>query len=611
MRNKTLRFATSAVALLSVVLYLISCGGGSKQSYQIVATGQVASYDGAGNVITPKSGDALYGQDADYLKGAKMSYKDNGDGTVTDKNTGLMWIQTPPMEGMTWAEAKEYCENLEFAGYSDWRMPTLKELYSISDFSSGWPYLDTMYFKLATGVVDKSEQFWADNKYAGITVEGRNNAAFGVNHVTGHIKAYAAGGSSRGGNGMMGGDSTRMRMREGMQSGERSEMGGDRQQMGGDRQQMGGDRSQMQGGRSSQQEQSGRPTQTEQSGRPSQTEQSGRPSQTEQSGRPSQTEQSGRPSQTQGSERSQSQSGDRMAQRGQGEQGDRSQMQQGERSQRDTSRMAQRGQSGDRQQMSGDRQQMGERSQQSGDRQQMGERSQQSGDRQQMGERSQQSGDRQQMGERSQQSGDRQQMSGDRSQMQRGGGMMMMSSPMAKHIRPVRGAAYGENDFVDNGDGTITDNATALMWAKDDNGEGIDWVEALPYAEGATLAGYSDWRLPNVKELQSIVDYSRAPNNEKVEPAIDPIFNCTPFVNEAGDDDYGYYWTGTSACFRLGAPYHFAWYVAFGRAVNNEGADFHGAGAVRFDLKSSDSDLTVEGGEERGDNFVRLVRNIK
>lgn len=187
---------------------------------------------------------------------------------------------------------------------------------------------------------------------------------------------------------------------------------------------------------------------------------------------------------------------------------------------------------------------------------------------------------------------------------------MMMGNPMAKQVRAVRGNIYGENKFVDNGDGTISDKATGLMWAKDDNGKGIEWTDALIYAEGATLAGYSDLRLPNVKELQSIVDYSRAPSNETLEAAIDPIFNCTQFVNEAKDADFGYYWTNTSACFRKGTPYYFAWYVAFGRAVNNQGKDFHGAGAVRFDSKAN-NDIAVEGGEERYHNFVRLVRNIK
>ena len=49
--------------------------------------------------------------------------------------------------------------------------------------------------------------------------------------------------------------------------------------------------------------------------------------------------------------------------------------------------------------------------------------------------------------------------------------------------------------------------------------------------------------------------------------------------------------------------------MAFGRAVNNEGLDFHGAGAVRFDTKYENGPAS-EGGE-RYYNYVRLVRNIK
>jgi hypothetical protein len=88
--------------------------------------------------------------------------------------------------------------------------------------------------------------------------------------------------------------------------------------------------------------------------------------------------------------------------------------------------------------------------------------------------------------------------------------------------------------FVDNGDGTVTDTCTGLMWQKetaDVNGDGtvspdwnggdaVTWVEALAYCEGLSFAGHEDWRLPNVRELQSIVDYGR------VDPAIDPVFGA-------------------------------------------------------------------------------------
>lgn len=353
----------------------------SISNYLLIATGQTTLYDNDGAVInTLGTEDALYGQDANFQNGEEMSYQENGDGTVTDLNTGLMWQQIPTSDDFTWQEAVDYCEGLELSDYDDWRIPSCKELYSISDFSSGWPYLDTDYFSLASGEISKDEQFWSSNYYVGTTVEGGSNAAFGVNHVTGHIKAYSAEAS-----GPVGG----------------------------------------------------------------------------------------------------------------------------------------------------------------------------------------------------------------------------------KYVRAVRGGDYGVNDFSDNGDETISDNASGLMWAQNDNGEGLNWEDALEYAKSSFLAGYGDWRLPNVKELQSIVDYSYSPSateTANVGAAIDPIFTCTPIINEAGNDDYGYYWTGTSANFTSGEPYYYAWYVAFGMAVDGDGEDFHGAGGVRFDTKYEGGNLG-EGGE-RYYNYVRLVRDM-
>ncbi len=91
----------------------------------------------------PADGEDLYGQDADYLAGSAMSFEDNGDGTVTDPNTGLTWQQVPSSDGFTWQEAVDYADELELAGYDDWRLPSAKELFTISDFGLSWPYLDT------------------------------------------------------------------------------------------------------------------------------------------------------------------------------------------------------------------------------------------------------------------------------------------------------------------------------------------------------------------------------------------------------------------------------------------------------------------------------------
>ena len=61
---------------------------------------------------------------------------------------------------------------------------------------------------------------------------------------------------------------------------------------------------------------------------------------------------------------------------------------------------------------------------------------------------------------------------------------------------------------------------------QNDNGSPIMWENALSYAGAATFAGHSDWRLPDAKELQSLLDYSRSPATTG-SAAINPLFNCT------------------------------------------------------------------------------------
>ncbi len=75
--------------------------------------------------------------------------------------------------------------------------------------------------------------------------------------------------------------------------------------------------------------------------------------------------------------------------------------------------------------------------------------------------------------------------------------------------------------FTDNGDGTITDNDTGLMWQQQDDGIERTWQDAITYCDALTLAGHDDWRLPTVEELGRIVDYS------KHDPAINKVFTAT------------------------------------------------------------------------------------
>lgn len=79
------------------------------------------------------------------------------------------------------------------------------------------------------------------------------------------------------------------------------------------------------------------------------------------------------------------------------------------------------------------------------------------------------------------------------------------------HARCVRDLATPTtiaNHFTDNGDGTITDNLTQLIWQKIPNTNVVTWENAIAYAESLSLANATDWRLPNIKELESLNDES-------------------------------------------------------------------------------------------------------
>jgi len=73
-------------------------------------------------------------------------FVDNADGTITDKVTGLMW-QKGENERMNWYEALRYCQEMRLAGYTDWRLPNIKELNTILDLSykDGWWYFKDFF----------------------------------------------------------------------------------------------------------------------------------------------------------------------------------------------------------------------------------------------------------------------------------------------------------------------------------------------------------------------------------------------------------------------------------------------------------------------------------
>lgn len=187
--------------------------------------------------------------------------------------------------------------------------------------------------------------------------------------------------------------------------------------------------------------------------------------------------------------------------------------------------------------------------------------------------------------------------------------------PNTMYFRLVRGNKnYGKNNFVDNGDKTISDNATGLMWGKNDSGTGKNWQESLKYCEDLSLANKSDWRLPNAKELQSIVDYSRSPQTTN-SAAIDPIFNISKIADPEGKINYPFFWTSTTHLDGHN-PESGAAYISFGDAqgnMHNKLMDVHGAGAQRSDPKSGNKSDYPKYFGPQGDvqyvyNYVRCVR---
>jgi hypothetical protein len=94
--------------------------------------------------------------------------------------------------------------------------------------------------------------------------------------------------------------------------------------------------------------------------------------------------------------------------------------------------------------------------------------------------------------------------------------------------------------FTDNGDGTVTDNLTGLMWVQDANAARI-WNSAiddsynLSFGNAGCGSTYTDWRLPNIKELQSLIDYGNSSG-----PTLPSGHPFTYLHNS--------YWSSTSLC---------------------------------------------------------------
>lgn len=125
-----------------------------------------------------------------------------------------------------------------------------------------------------------------------------------------------------------------------------------------------------------------------------------------------------------------------------------------------------------------------------------------------------------------------------------------------------KGVSWPYPRFRDHEDGTVTDRLTDLMWTKDANIYGLyggrTWTEALSDCASCTEGGYSDWRLPNVRELLSLVDYGRD----------DPLPAGHPFDKVTGP----YYWSSTTDASRPSDAWHVGTHGGLGSSIKDSGS---------------------------------------
>lgn len=150
-------------------IYFLNKDGSDAVNFPIADTGQTIAISG------------VSGEDSDYINiPREPSYTDNGDSTITDNVTGLMWMKcthpdtsddcTGTHNTYTWSQAVNECEDWTYAGYDDWYLPNSWELFSIIDLEQ-YPAIDATYFPNTEhdGVIryyanEVTNGYWTKNK---------------------------------------------------------------------------------------------------------------------------------------------------------------------------------------------------------------------------------------------------------------------------------------------------------------------------------------------------------------------------------------------------------------------------------------------------------------
>jgi hypothetical protein len=135
------------------------------------------------------------------------------------------------------------------------------------------------------------------------------------------------------------------------------------------------------------------------------------------------------------------------------------------------------------------------------------------------------------------------------------------------YVRAVRGLEHHTLEhWINNGDGTVTDAVTGLMWQQSTTEK--SWSEALTFCKQLNLASYSDWRLPDKNELLSIIDFSK----------YDPSFDTNIFDEPDSQWDM-YFWSSTTLTYDL--YYAFSFEFLYGSESESYKSNQYNVRAVR------------------------------
>ncbi len=170
----------------------------------IIPTNQDKCYDNDVEIACPDSfRKDFFGQDAQYDDASRKFIKKtiNSDEVVADTFLSLFWyVDTTNTTFRLWSEAKDYCENLNYAGKTDWRLPSVEEFSTIVDYSKTKPAVDSNLFPvtLHTNYLWTSTEDTADSELAFIyslypgtvTVMPKTNSFKGIICVRGDVFKY-------------------------------------------------------------------------------------------------------------------------------------------------------------------------------------------------------------------------------------------------------------------------------------------------------------------------------------------------------------------------------------------------------------------------------------